>query len=80
MLFLTLSKVDIWFAEREQVWRTYMAEKTLLTTRRVKIIDKKKFVAAALNADNKIFVVYIGAPAELITILIYLSCQANSPH
>ena len=41
MLFLNLSKADIWFVEQKLVWRTYMAEETLPMTRRVEIIDKK---------------------------------------
>ena len=49
MPFLTLNNADIRFAERELVWRTYSAAEALSTTRRVVIIGKKKFVAAALN-------------------------------
>ena len=64
MLFLILSKADIRFAERKLVWRTYMAAETLPTTRRVKIIDKRKFAVAALNADNETFVMHRAALAE----------------
>ena len=46
-------------------------------TRKVEIIDKREFVAVALNADNKIFMVYIMALAEPITMPIYPSCQAQ---
>ena len=76
MAFLTFNKADIWFIEQELVWRTYMAVKALLTTRRVEIIDKKEFAVAALNIDNKTFVVLIAALAELTTIPIHLSSQA----
>ena len=41
MLFLTLSKADIRFAERKLVWRIYTAAEALSTTRRVEIIDKR---------------------------------------
>ena len=41
MPFLMLSKADIWFTEQELVWRSYMAAKTLLTTKRVVIINKE---------------------------------------
>ena len=77
MLFLHFSKVDIQFAERELVWRTYMAAEILLTTRRVEIIDKREFVAAALNADNKTFVVHVAALAEPMTMPIHPSYQAQ---
>ena len=59
------------------VWRTYMAVEALSTTRRVEIIDKKKFAIAALNADNKTFVRYVVVLAELRTMSIHSSCQAQ---
>ena len=74
--FLTLSKADIRFAERELVWRTYTAAEALPTTRKMKIIDKREFAAAALNADDEIFVVHIVALVEPTTMPIYPSCQA----
>ena len=64
MSFLTFSKADIRFAERELVWRTYTAAEALLTTRRMEIIDKREFVAAVLNGDNETFLVHITALAE----------------
>ena len=45
--------------------------------RRVEIIDKRKYMAAVLNADGEIFVVHIAALVELTTLLIYSSCQAQ---
>ena len=77
ILFLTLGKVDIRFTEQELVWRTYTAAEALPTTKRVEIIDKREFAAAALNADNETFLVYVAAPAEPTTMPIYLSCQAQ---
>ena len=74
MLFLTLSKADIWFVERELVWRTYTAADTLTTTKRVEIINKKKFVTVILNTDDKTSVMYVATLAEPMTILIYPSC------
>ena len=61
MPFLTLSSVDIRFAERELVWRTYSAAEALPTTRRVEIIDKKEFAVAALNKDDETFVMHTAA-------------------
>ena len=60
--------------EQELVWRTYTAAEALPTTKRVEIIDKREFAAAALNADNETFLVYVAAPAEPTTMPIYLSC------
>ena len=63
--------------EREFVWKIYTAAKALPTTRKVEIIDKKEFAAAAMNANNVIFVVHIAALVELTTIPIHLSHQAQ---
>ena len=72
MLFFTFSKANIRFAEQKLVWRTYTAVKTLPKTRRVEIIDKKEFAAAALNVDDEIFMVYIAALAKQTTMPIRL--------
>ena len=77
MLFLTFSKADIRFAEQELVWRTYTAAEALPTTRRVEIIDKREFAAAALNADDETFVVHVAALAEPTTMPIHPSRQAQ---
>ena len=54
-----------------------MAAEALPTTQRVEIIDKREFIAAALNVDSEIFVLHVAALAEPTTIPIYLSCQAQ---
>ena len=77
ILFFTLNKVDIRFAERKLVWRTYTVTEALPTTRRVETIDKKKFTAAILNVDNETFVVHIAALAKSTIMPIYSSCQAQ---
>ena len=77
MLFLTLSKADIWFAERELVWRTYTAVETLPMTRMMEIIDKREFVETALNADDETFVVHVAALVEPTTMPIHPSRQAQ---
>ena len=74
MSFFIFSKANIWFAERELVWRTYMAVEALLTTRRVEIIDKREFAAVTLNTDNKTFMVYVAALVEPIIMPIHPSC------
>ena len=49
MSFLTFSNADIQFAEKELTWRFYTTIKTLLTTKRIEFIDKKKFIKVALD-------------------------------
>ena len=77
MLFFTFSKADIRFVERELVWRIYTAKEALPTTGRVEIIDKREFAAAALNAYNEMFVLYVATLAEPTTMLIHSSCQTQ---
>ena len=43
----------------------------------MEIINKREFTIAALNTDDKIFVMYIMALAKLTTILIHSSHQAQ---
>ena len=59
MPFLTLSNADIQFAEKELTWRSYTAVEALPTTKRVEIIDKKKFARAALDEHVEVFVVHV---------------------
>ena len=77
MLFLTLSRADVWFAEWEFVWKTCTDVESISTIRRVEIITKGEFVAVALNTDDEIFMVHIAALVEPTTILIHPFCQAK---
>lgn len=61
---MTLSNADIQFAEIELIWSSYTAAGALSTTKRVKLINKKEFAKAALDAESKTFIVYV---AELET-------------
>lgn len=57
--FLTSSNADVRFSERQLFWRAYTEAEALLTTRRVEIIDRKEFAAAALNKDAYAFVMHV---------------------
>ena len=59
MLFLKFSNMDMLFDKKILMWRTYTTNKTLLTTKRIQIINKKDFVIATLDANNETFVVHI---------------------
>ena len=58
MFFLIFSNADIRFAEKELVWRSSTTKKScfLATTRRIKLIDRRKF-AAALDGNKENVVV-----------------------
>ena len=75
MPFLTLSNADLWFAEEDLTWRTYMATDALPTTKRVQIINWKEFVKATLDPNKKVFIVYVATIT--LEMAIYLACQAQ---
>ena len=61
MPFLTLSGADVNFLGRELRWRTYTTKKTLPTTRRIMLMGKKEFAAAALDPESETFVVHVAS-------------------
>ena len=61
MLFLTLSSVDIDFPKKELWWRSYTIEEALPTTKRVELVGKKEFAAAALDLGHETFVVHVAS-------------------
>ena len=60
MPFFILSGANIDFLGRKLLWRTYTTKKTLSTTRRVELVGKKEFAAAALNLEHETYVVHVG--------------------
>ena len=78
--FLTLSGANADCLGRELRWRTYTTKKALPTTRRVKLVGKKEFVAAALDPESEIFVVHVASlssnaspGSSLLELDVYLS-------
>ena len=61
MPFLTLSGADVDFLGRELRWRTYTTQEALPTTRRVELVGKKEFAAAALVPEHETFVVHVAS-------------------
>ena len=61
MPFLTLSGANVDFLGRELQWKTDTTEEALLTTRRVELVGKKEFAAAALDPEHEIYVVNVGS-------------------
>ena len=61
MPFLTLSSADVDFSGRELRWRTYTTEEVLPTTRRVELVDKREFAAAALDPEHETYVVHVAS-------------------
>ena len=61
MLFLILSGADIDFLGQELWWRTYTTEKTLPTTKRIKLMGQKEFAAEVLDPEYETYVVYVAS-------------------
>ncbi len=61
MLFLNISNADVDFQARNLQWKCYTTRDILSTTRRVKLIGKKEFVAAVLDPEHEAFVVHVAA-------------------
>ena len=61
MFFLIISNPDIDFQAWNLQWRSYTTGDILLTTRQVQLIEKKRFTAAALKPEHKVFVLHIAA-------------------
>ena len=61
MPFLTSSGADIDFLDWELRWRTYTTQVALPTTRRVELVGKKEFAAAALDPESETFVVHVAS-------------------
>ena len=61
MPFLTLSDADVDFSGQELWWKTYTTEKVLPTTRRIKLVGKKEFAAAALDPEHETYVIHVAS-------------------
>ena len=59
MSFLKLSNTNVSFGEKILSWKSYTTNEALPTTKQIQLVDPKKFVIAALDADSKTFVVYV---------------------
>ena len=59
MPFLKISNADVAFGEGTLTWKSYTTNEALPTTERVRLVDPKEFVIAALDADSETFVVHV---------------------
>lgn len=66
--FLIFSDANLWFAEKEFIWKTYTIEGVLSITNKVELIDNKEFAKAAFNKNSKTFVVHVASILEIILI------------
>lgn len=57
--FFTLSNVEIDFMGYYIYWKIYIFVEIFPTTRRVELIEKKRFTAAAFDLEDDVFIVYM---------------------
>ena len=75
--FFILSNVNIQFAERKLIWKSYTAKKALPTTWRIKLINKKKFAKAPLDKNIEVFVVHVSFLSQESKITIHPAQEAQ---
>ena len=75
MPFVTFSNADVSFLDKELTWRTYSVIVALFITKRVQIIDRKKFAKAVLDPNKKVFVMHIATITSGIIILLERKAQ-----
>ncbi len=56
-----MSNANVDFQARDLQWRSYTTGEVVLTTKRVELIRKKEFAAAALYPKHEAFVVHVAA-------------------
>ena len=61
ILFLALSNINIQFAEKELIWKSYTTVKAVQTTKWIELINKKEFVEVALDENFKTFLIYMAS-------------------
>lgn len=76
IFFLTLNGANINYLDWELWWRTYTTKKALLTTKHVKLVEKKDFAVAALDLEYKTFIVHIVSLSSTL-LDVYPSCRAQ---
>lgn len=81
MHFLTLSKVKVDFAERKLIQKAYIIVEVLSTTKKIQIHSPKEFAKAALNLEQKAFVINITTlfqhPNQEVQIVVLIADKAS---
>ena len=80
MPFLTLSDANVDFPKKELRWRFYTIKEALPTTKRIELVGKKEFAAAALDPRYETFIVYVAffeRPSSTQEGDVYPSCRAQ---
>ena len=77
MLFLIFNNIDVQFAKKDLIWRSYTTKKVLPITWQIELINKKVFAKATLDKNVKAFVVHVGCLSLGLKMTIYLAWEAQ---
>lgn len=70
--FLIFFNIDIRFIQKKYILKSYIIIKVLFTIKKIKLIDKKKFIVIAMHENSEIFLLHIVALKTKLLILIFL--------
>lgn len=73
MFFFIFINANILFSKQKSISRFYITDKTLSTTKLIKLIKKKRLIKVVLDKNIEVFVIYI---LFLLIIIIYLAKKA----
>ena len=59
IFFLKLCNINLLFSKKTLMWKNYIINEALLTTKQVQIINKKVFIIALFNINSKMFIMHI---------------------
>ena len=61
MLFLTLGDTNVDFSSQELYWKTYITKEAFPATKRIELVGKIEFLAAAFNPEHETYIVYVAS-------------------
>ncbi len=68
ILFLTFFDENIWFIKKKLIKNNYTTAEVLLITKKVELINKKIFIAIAMDENCETFIVYVTFIMKIILI------------
>lgn len=72
IFFLIFSNENIHFIKKKLIRRFYITIKTLLTIKKVQLINKKEITKIALDKNIEIFIIYINSISLDFKMTIYI--------
>lgn len=77
MLFLIYSNANMQFIEKELEQKSYTTLEILSTTKKIELINKRKFAITALDKNAKTFMVYVTILLAILIMQVHFFYQAQ---